>query len=132
MPFDLSVLPEEPIIISTLISPFDIEKDLRMLSDRVKYILQETTGTYYYITDTTHLDHISFSMVLSGLVAISKGAASFLLKDERLNPVIVANSGLARFAAESLSQKQYGGLNIRLFNSLEEALAYSRQQIAIY
>jgi hypothetical protein len=129
MPFDLKELPGEPIIISTLLSPFDVENDLRMIGDKTKRILQETQGSYYFITDTTHLDHVTFGQVVFGLVAVTKGAASFLLKDARLKPVFVANSGLAKFAAESLSQKQYGGMNFRIFRSLEEALAYSRQEI---
>jgi hypothetical protein len=130
MPFDVKQLPGEPIIISTLLPPFDVENDLRAIGEQTRSILQESPGTYYFITDTTHIDHITLRLVVFGLVAVTRGAASFLLKDERLKPIFVASSSMAKFAAESLTQKQYAGRAFRVFQSLDDALAFCRQESA--
>lgn len=130
MPYKLKELPGEPIIISTLLPPFDYNNDLRAIGEEVKIILQETSGIYYFITDTTALNHLTFNDVVFGLVAATRGAASFLLRDERLKPLFVGTSTFVRLATDSLRQKQYGGLSFRMFSSLDQALVHIRQEIA--
>lgn len=130
MPYDLKQLPGEPVLISTLLSPFDVENDLRAIGDETRGILENMPGTYYFITDTTQIDHITFGHVVFGLVAVTRGAASFLLRDDRLKPLFVATSTLARLATDSLKQKQYGGLSFKVFRTLDEAIAFAREQIA--
>jgi hypothetical protein len=129
MAFEVQQLPGERIIISTLYQPFEVEPDLRAIGEIIKDILNETPGVFYFITDMTRIDQVTFGTVVSGLVAVTKGEFSFLLKHERLIPIFVVTSGLVKFAVESLSQRQYGSLHIRRFETLDEAIEYSRQEL---
>jgi hypothetical protein len=44
--------------------------------------------------------------------------------------IVVKPDGLVAFGTRSLGQEQYGRLNIRVFESIESALAHAREEIA--
>jgi len=129
MPFSTRQLPGEPIVIATAHSPLKIETDMPELAKQITEFLQKIPGKIYYISDTSLLDHLEFRDVVIGMAEVTRGPAAFL-SNERLQTIVVGSTQMIQLAVQSVSQEQYGGLNIVLYSSLDEAIQYARNQIA--
>ncbi|MEL6151255.1 MAG: hypothetical protein AAFR56_16640, partial [Chloroflexota bacterium] len=81
----------------------------------------------FRITDITDL-HLSISEIVAWL-AEQKQASPGSINDPRAISLTVGAEGTNREAADWARQEQYGGKEILLFETVDEALAYAREQV---
>ncbi|HEC22198.1 MAG TPA: hypothetical protein ENI95_04705 [Chloroflexi bacterium] len=125
MSFTMQRLPDEPILIVTRFDavPSDLP-DIFRLSLELK---KEIEGTVYRIHDLSRID-LDFSTMVEGM-ANASAKCEGSMRDSRFRDILVGSHELIQLASAAFQQKQYGGLTIPLFESLEEAVEYARLQI---
>ncbi len=130
MPFNVERLGQESIIILTITGSFEGMAALQDYQEAVAQIARiaaEIEGPVYRITDGTaaQINFGNLVMALGEARFGDKGSVS----DPRMKSIFVGKSDLMQLAAQSLSQKQYGHLNITLCDSLDNAVALAREQL---
>jgi len=82
----------------------------------------------WVIHDTSQLK-INFGRLVTALATLTtEGPEGF--DDPRLRVAAVSGSQLIKFAAKAASQAQYGGWQVSIFETYEEALAHAREDLA--
>jgi hypothetical protein len=129
MPYKISRLGQEPIIVTTLTDPIDWARDIKQTTAQVAALAAEIDGEGFRITDLTKTD-VTFSEMMMGLSAVLRSEGGWLSTPD-MRPIVVTRQELGReFQAFAAEQKQYGKLHIELFSTLDEAIAYAREQLS--
>lgn len=117
------------IIIIKITDPFDMTETIHALEDILKEALDNCEGTLYYISDINDAS-INFGDMVSGMGLVFKGnLASF--KDRRLHMIVVSQSPMVKMGSKAASQQsQYGNVPIKVFESVDKAIAYARTRPA--
>jgi len=128
MSYRVERLPDEPILVLRTGAEFSIKNDvLASAEEAMKLMAEIPEGLIYYVLDMCDL-RVNFSELVSGLWQATR--ATNLLKEPRLRLVAVGSGALIELGAKAFSQAQYGGLSVPLFETMDEALAYIRQEIS--
>jgi hypothetical protein len=126
MSYRLERLPDEPIVVLTLLPDFSMRQDIRASSEEAALLIEQVAGDrIYFIYDLRDL-RLNFSDVVTGLGQAAK--ATDMLKNPRIRTIIVGSGALVEMGVKALSQEQYGGRPAPLFETVEEAIDYARQQ----
>jgi hypothetical protein len=131
MPFKLEKLPDEPILMVSIVEPFDVKADYIPFTNDLLDLLDRTSEPVYAISDSRSLK-LSFAEMVSMLGIVTRGdEAKRLEKHPKIRAwLIVVENELLRMGANALGQAQYGGNAIPLFRTVEEALDYARRLLA--
>lgn len=84
-------------------------------------------GPHYRITDFS-----AFEMTFSGLIqgmSQEKQRIPGSVSDPRLRNIFVGTQDMIALGAHSFKQAQYGGLDVMLFATLDDALDYARAHL---
>lgn len=126
MAFTVERIEDEPIVIVRVTNPLgDTVEETRASDKAVADAAADIEGTYYRITDVTELD-ITFTEIVYWL-AEQKHAAPGSINDPRLIPLTIGGKDIDYQAIDWAKQEQYGGREIQLFATLDDALAHARQ-----
>jgi hypothetical protein len=127
MPYQVSRLGHEPIIIATLTDPIDWAQDIKKTTAHVAALAAEFEGRGFRITDLTQTN-VTFSELMMGLATVLRSEGGWL-DNPRITPLVVTTQELGReFQAFVAEQEQYAKLHIEIFSTLEQAIAYAREQ----
>jgi hypothetical protein len=131
MPFRLEKLPDEPIVMVSIVEPFDVKADYVPFANELLGLLDQSSEPLFAISDSRSLK-LSFGEMVSMLGIVTRGDESRRLeKHPKIRAwLIVVENELLRMGANALGQAQYGGNAIPLFRTVEEALDYAGRQIA--
>jgi hypothetical protein len=119
MPFEVKILPAEPIIFISIVPPFDPINDVTQAYSKAAQLSQTISGTVFMLSDVSTLS-LSLDDLINGL-AMLRG---ILPKEDRFRFIAITSDELAKFGVQAMKQAQYGNTDIRVFPSLNEALAY--------
>jgi len=128
MPVALVKLPNEPIVI--VIGDVPVEDHIgpiRSVFAQIDRLATETRTRMYCIADMRHVSALSFSDILIILDEL-RSAPTGSPRDPRVRTCVVGTHDLLPIAIKKLRQ-QYG-LELPLFDTLEDALAAIRDEIA--
>lgn len=82
-----------------------------------------------YILDIQATD-IRFGDVVQGASLATSGDRPAFHHPHVLETLIVTGDPVLRLAAEGLAAPQYGGVKVRIFDTLEQAISYSEQRLS--
>jgi len=122
MPSAVNKLPDEPIILVTESGHVDIEH-VRSNRQRINAIAREIDGAYHIIIDARESDS-SFADVMKILRSVEP------LEIRPASSCYVGSSVFLQLYRNALSQIFYGKSNLPIFESLEAAMLYTREQVA--
>ena len=129
MSYKFERIPGEPVVVGTLFNPYDPGPDVEGIAQELNKVLNETTGTMYYVADMSGLN-VSFSELTVGLAQAFRTPGS-PYANPRLKTFPVGSAAMIKFGVEAASQQSnYGKQQIQLYASREEALAAARAAIA--
>jgi hypothetical protein len=128
MAYTIEKLPDEPIIILTVRDPLGTPAEHRKSHEEMVAVINTIEGNVYRITDMRELN-INFADMLHRIAEEAKARSAGAMSDERIKGIVVGSHDMVRLGTQALSQQQYGGLKIPLFERLEEALDYARDEI---
>lgn len=110
------------LVIATYSNPLDPHNDIRNVVTEVGVRYSTTGPLLYTITDVTQLD-ITFSDLVVGLANATAHADGWRIGAPNSVTFVVGGGEMVSLTAQSVTQSQYGEAEIRLFESLEEAIA---------
>ncbi len=126
MPFSVTQLPDENVVIVKHTAPFDPNTDLAGAQARVGELLEQVEGTLWRVEDISAAE-MSFGAFAAAMqIATSDGPGS--MRNPRLKGVLVGTDEIVKMASDSIKQAQYGAIEMPAFASQAEALAYIRKQ----
>lgn len=118
----------EDIILVEISDPFLGEEAVK-INQEVLELMQNIELPAYRLLDFTHCS-MEWSQMQQGFASQVKGTPGSMT-DPNLIPVGVnVGSGAQQVAMEGFGHEPFGGLDIPLFDTLDEALAYIRNRIA--
>lgn len=126
MAFKVERLPNEPIIVVTWQMPVDTGKETPQTFVDIDALIGPDE-TVYCITDLRAVN-IDFGTLVTAMAA-QRVKAPGSPSDPRLRSSLVGTGMLWEIASRGAKQLQYGGLDIPLYSSLEDALANAREKI---
>src|SRR5687768_12805160 len=113
MPWKLEHLTGEPIVIVTVWDRVDFEKDTDKALQQIAKHVDEIGDPTYVIADMSEIV-MNFGDMVLGLAHMFSGKPGSG-RDPRIRTVMVGSQGLVGFAAKSVRQLQYGGLDVPLY-----------------
>jgi hypothetical protein len=129
MPITVEKLPDEPIMFVKVTAPYTVKEDVPMTLAEVKRHLDAATEPLWNVADAREF-HIHFTDLVAILSMITRGDLAVMRHPNLAGAAIIANNDMLRLAANSLGQRQYGGINVKSFTTPEEALAHVRSRIS--
>jgi hypothetical protein len=119
-------LPNEPIVIADVQGRMDVES-IRNIFAQTAVLCHEDGGQIYQIASFLDVD-ASIKDAARVLVEASRGAPGSAL-DPKVRAVLVAGHNRVRLLFDLMRQKEFGGVEVPVFDTLDAALAYVREQI---
>ncbi|PJF39686.1 MAG: hypothetical protein D6737_06595 [Chloroflexi bacterium] len=123
MPAIVKKLPDQPIVIVSIQNYITVD-DARAVYQQLAKIAADIDGTVYRITDVCQM-----TMTFQEMIAIVREAmrgAPGSTSDPRIKNIFVGQNCLAE-VAQDLMAKQ--GVDILMFDTMQEAMDYIQQQI---
>lgn len=124
--FTVKRLKDEPIVVLKITYPLEDAVQETIDSDHaVAELGKEIEGRYYRIADMLGLE-LSWNDVLSWL-AQQKKASPGSINDPRIVNLLVSDTSMTKNSAQFAGQEQYGSVNIKVFDTVEEAIVHARK-----
>lgn len=129
MNFSIEKLSDEPIIICTLGVHFDPVDDYPTFWPQLGQAIEGMEAPIYRITHLLSKDY-DFGQMTVAIAEETRNGFPGSIGDPRVRSVLVSQAAMVQLGIESLQQEQYGQLDHPIFGTLEEALAFVREQLA--
>lgn len=127
MGFTLQLLPDEPIIL-TIAKGHLAAGDFAEMFAKSRKLLMGMPAPIYRISDFREASS-SFTDLLRMAQIASKGEEG-TTSDPRIKAVLVGTNQWVSLARTIIEQPQYSAMRFPTFETMEEALAYARSQLA--
>ncbi len=118
MPFEVKILPGEPVVFVNLTLPLDMQTGVAQAYAQAIGLAQSMQGPVYMVSDVSALS-FNLNDVIDGM-AVLRG---MLPKEDRYHFIAIGSNEMVKFASSAMKQAQYGKIDILLVASLAEALA---------
>ncbi|MBN2146778.1 MAG: hypothetical protein JW726_05295 [Anaerolineales bacterium] len=128
--FRIEKLPDEPIVLEMVGEHLDFTRDIQALQDGLRAMLDETSEPLYAIADISKLDNFTIRDMVDAANSLTRGRGSTWKHPNLKEIMFVSTNSTIRLAAQGLSSPVFGGFQIKVFQTLEDALVYVRGQIA--
>ncbi len=128
MPVTVEKLADFPVVIAVLEGQVNIPT-IQEMYRRSAELCEGMDGPIFRITDVREVT-TSFAEMLGVIREASKGTPGSTT-DPRFHPVFVGNNQWVRLVRDALRQPQFGGVNMPLFTSREEAMVYIMDQLGM-
>ena len=123
MPVTIEKLPDEPIIVATIIGHFDVGM-AREIFQKSADLAQGMVGHYYRVTDARQMD-IGFGEMMRVIEEASRGEPGST-RDHSVSVVLVGTNDMLKLFSDMMKLRQYGATATPIFKSMEEALSHIR------
>jgi len=129
MTYQVQQLDGKPIWVSNYHEPYDPSMDAHAVDLEMQSLTADVPGKLYFIADMRAID-VEFSDIVSGLAEAFKSGVETFYTNPRVTILTVGTSDLIKMATEAAKQAQYGGVDIKVFPTVEEAVACAEEMIA--
>ncbi len=128
MSYHNELLPGEPIVVAHLHADFSLANETQSSIVETRRVLDSVDEPIFYILDLSNLT-INIHDLISGTNSSSRGEDPLWHHPNIREFLVVSQSKLIQLAAAGLNSVSFGNLEAKMFGSLDEALAYCREQI---
>ena len=125
MPSTIEKLPNEPIVILTLSEDYDWATEAAADDHEISALFDSLDQPVYYIMDTSAFNP-DLSTIIQSTNQAARGEAPIFRHPNICGVIMVTQSDLKRLAAKGMDSDAFGHLDIKVFGTLEEALAHVR------
>jgi hypothetical protein len=124
MYFDVKKIPDAPVVIGSWYEGFKFVEHGAQYSKAANAILDEQQVPVFYIIDMSQLHTIS----IAGVVEVAHRGANVVTSSHRhpmnRETILVSNKSIVKLAVKGVASAAFGYMNIKLFETLEEAQDY--------
>jgi hypothetical protein len=122
----IEMLPDEPILLATYNNTFSFKEEGQIVQERVIAAFESASEPVFYIVDMREEPAFDFQEFLALTSQITRGQNALLHHPKMKENLIITQNNFFKVAARGLSADVFGGVKARIFDTLEEALAYAR------
>lgn len=126
MHFTVERLPDEGILIIALRRDYRFGEDREALEHAVNSKISEGETGLQAVYDLRELKMSFGDLVIAMSNVTQKSSGS--MGDNRFSTIVVGSSEMVRLGILAFEQEQYGKLKFPLFERVEDALKYAREQ----
>jgi hypothetical protein len=131
MSVNVSKLVDEPIIVAAYEAPINIREDIPAMFRGLSSVMLTAAREEILcvISDTTNAEPLCFGdmvFILSEVRMMARVRGG----QQAVHLMLVGSDSFMDLAAKSMSQPEHGGFRIRVFATLDEALAAARMELA--
>ena len=130
MSYSVEKLPGEPIVVSTMLDDFSVADHLPGMIDELSALFDSQPEPVYYISDVGHLS-LNLEDILFGSTATARGQNPVLHHPNIKRTILVTSSKMIKLAVKGMNSEVFGNIRIDLFETVDEAFAYVREQLAV-
>ena len=123
MYYHIEKLPGKPIIIAALQADFKIANDWEEFISKLMALLDDQPEPVFYISDLRQAS-FSFDDLLTGTNLATRGSSAVLKHPNVRENLVITTSSMLKLAAKGLNSVTFGNIDVKVFDSVEEALAY--------
>ncbi len=125
MSYQCELLPDEPILIETMGSDFDIKTEGETSSKQITELLEQQSQPVFLIMNLSAIASMSFDDLVSATDLATRQFALFKHPKMR-EAIIITSSRLFTAAAKGLSSPVFGHVKLCVVPTLEAALEHAR------
>jgi hypothetical protein len=125
MPVTITCLPDEPIVVAEFHGRMDLNSIRLMFQESARFA-DLLNQKIYRIVNYLNAD-ASFRDMAAALAEAKKGGAGSP-RDPRLFEVMVARRNRIRYLLDVLSRKEYGSIDVPVFDTMDDGFAFVRAQ----
>jgi hypothetical protein len=126
MPTTFKKLDNEPVVIVTLPKEYNLAAELPVQLPKYIGMLDAATEPVYWIVDARS-SSLKVDEIIVGASLVARGAHPLYHHRNIRQVIYVTSSQIMKLGIEGLKDETFGNVNIRIFDDLDEALKYTRQ-----
>jgi hypothetical protein len=126
----ISLYPNEPILVATLDTTFSVTRDMSTVISQATQILDSVEQPVFYIVDVRQM-RVTFEDLVASTNASARGDSSYLHHPNIRELIVVSTDRLVTLGVKGLQAPVFGIGALSVFGTLEEALAYCREKVAV-
>jgi hypothetical protein len=124
--FTVEKLPEDPILLATMTAEYSVSRDQQASDDAARALLAELVEPMYLVVDITKVK-LSIDDITLGSNRAAREGHNPLWHDPRIKQIVFVSTNKAvHLAAKGVNTLPFGFSNVKVFNTLDEALAHCR------
>lgn len=120
MATQIDAYPDKRLLFAKITPPI-VHNDTT-LSDGIQAFAQQMNGVFFLVSDVSQLN-MSFTDIVFSMTILRRIPGA-----DQIRIIAVGDTELLRFGAEAAKQKQYGEHNIKVFNTVEDAMNYAENE----
>ncbi len=124
MYFDIKKMSDAPVVIGSWYEGFKFINHGAQYTQEANAILDEQQVPVFYVIDMSKLVTIS----IEGIIEVAHTGANVLTSSHRhpmnRETILVSNKSIVKLAVKGAASAAFGHINIKLFETLEEAQDY--------
>ena len=128
-PYTMEMLPGEPILLVTFTDSFSVKEHYDSFLEKLRGTFDEASEPIWMIDHFLDM-RLSFSEMVSALGKTTKGSLNVFRHPNFRKLAVISKNDLLVLSSKAMKQVQYGGIEVDLYPTLEEALAGIREDIA--
>ena len=129
MTFNNELLQVDNTLISTWYADFNFKTDIKAFIEEIEVILDAQSAPIYLVHEFQDTK-LSLSDIISGASMASRGEASVFHHDMVTQVIFVTQSRTLQLAAKGLNTVSFGNVDVKVFETLDEALDFIRSEAA--
>jgi hypothetical protein len=124
MTYQYEIVSDKPAVILTLEKDFNFKTDLEIATPEALDILNQCAEPVFWVVHV--LAPMDVEDLLLSTAEVSRGPNAVWRHPMIREVLLISPQAIVQASAPALSSDMFGNLNVRLFESLDDALAYIR------
>ncbi|MEO0561147.1 MAG: hypothetical protein AAF125_03485 [Chloroflexota bacterium] len=129
MTFVIKQVKDHLIWVATYTEPYNPIVDAQGAEVAMKELTADVDRVFYYIADLSQVV-VDFNDIVLGLAEAFKPGSGSFYSQPNVRILTVGTQELIQMAAVAAKQDQYGGIDIKVYASPEEAIAHAKAMLA--
>jgi len=125
MSFDTKLLPNEPILLQIWNADFSFKAEAEEVEKQAKEILDSVDEPVFYIADM-RAARLTLEDVIAGANQTGRGAEPIFKHPNVRQIIFISENRILELGAKGMRSPVFGGIDVKVFKTLDEALAYVR------
>ncbi len=128
--YRIEKLLDEPIVVTQLGADYLMASHTEEINPRLVELMDDSSEELFLIFDVTEA---SFSLddVIAGASQATRSATPLLRHPKMRQMVVISRSSMVRLAAKGLNSPIFGKINVKVCDTLDEALAHCRSELTV-
>jgi hypothetical protein len=131
MPSTVEKFPNEPIIIQTMSPDYQLRLEMPKVYPSLREILDQQAEPVFWVVNISAVLQITVEDLLIGTEMVAQGEKALYRHPNIREVLYVSTNPMIQLAVEGVRSDSFGNLKVLIFENLETALRYAREQASL-